>query len=52
LLGEGGCTGNDLRTNRIVWKKRIGTVRDSSPIPLPFKVGKWLTYSSFALFLK
>jgi quinoprotein glucose dehydrogenase len=22
-----------------VWKKRIGTVRDSSPIPLPFKMG-------------
>lgn len=29
----------DLKTNQIVWKKRIGTVRDSSPIPLPFKMG-------------
>jgi quinoprotein glucose dehydrogenase len=29
----------DLKTNSIVWKKRIGTVRDSSPIPLPFKMG-------------
>ncbi|MFP1918100.1 glucose/quinate/shikimate family membrane-bound PQQ-dependent dehydrogenase [Lonsdalea quercina] len=29
----------DLKTNVIVWKKRIGTVRDSSPLPLPFKVG-------------
>ncbi|KAA9000661.1 glucose/quinate/shikimate family membrane-bound PQQ-dependent dehydrogenase [Affinibrenneria salicis] len=29
----------DLKTNDIVWKKRIGTVRDSSPLPLPFKVG-------------
>jgi quinoprotein glucose dehydrogenase len=29
----------DLKTNEIVWKKRIGTVRDSSPIPLPFKLG-------------
>lgn len=29
----------DLKTNHIVWKKRIGTVRDSSPLPLPFKVG-------------
>ncbi len=29
----------DLKTNQIVWKKRIGTTRDSSPIPLPFKVG-------------
>ncbi|WP_144112440.1 glucose/quinate/shikimate family membrane-bound PQQ-dependent dehydrogenase [Paraburkholderia sp. BCC1886] len=29
----------DLKTNQIVWKKRIGTVRDSSPVPLPFKMG-------------
>ena len=29
----------DLKTNQIVWKKRIGTVRDSSPLPLPFKLG-------------
>jgi quinoprotein glucose dehydrogenase len=29
----------DLKTNEIVWKKRIGTVRDSSPIPLPLKMG-------------
>ena len=29
----------DLKTNQIVWKKRIGTTRDSSPIPLPFKLG-------------
>jgi len=29
----------DLKTNNIVWKKRIGTVRDSSPVPLPFKMG-------------
>ncbi|ADG19529.1 membrane-bound PQQ-dependent dehydrogenase, glucose/quinate/shikimate family [Paraburkholderia atlantica] len=29
----------DLKTNQIVWKKRIGTVRDSSPIPLPFRMG-------------
>lgn len=29
----------DLKTNQIIWKKRIGTTRDSSPIPLPFKVG-------------
>ncbi|ACD16092.1 glucose/quinate/shikimate family membrane-bound PQQ-dependent dehydrogenase [Paraburkholderia phytofirmans] len=29
----------DLKTNEIVWKKRIGTVRDSSPIPLPFRMG-------------
>ena len=29
----------DLKTNQIVWKKRIGTTRDSTPVPLPFKVG-------------
>ncbi len=29
----------DLKTNEVVWKKRIGTVRDSSPLPLPFKMG-------------
>jgi quinoprotein glucose dehydrogenase len=29
----------DLKTNQIVWKKRIGTARDSSAIPLPFKLG-------------
>ncbi len=35
----GYIAGIDLKTNDIVWKKRIGTVRDSSPIPLPFKMG-------------
>lgn len=29
----------DLRTNQIVWKKRIGTVRDSTPLHLPFRLG-------------
>ncbi|PVX61197.1 glucose/quinate/shikimate family membrane-bound PQQ-dependent dehydrogenase [Paraburkholderia unamae] len=29
----------DLKTNEIIWKKRIGTVRDSSPLPLPFRMG-------------
>lgn len=29
----------DLKTNQIVWQKRIGTVRDSAPLPLPFKMG-------------
>ncbi|MFC0398773.1 membrane-bound PQQ-dependent dehydrogenase, glucose/quinate/shikimate family [Paraburkholderia rhizosphaerae] len=29
----------DLNTNQVVWKKRIGTVRDSSPLPLPFRMG-------------
>ncbi len=35
----GYISGVDLKTNQIVWKKRIGTVRDSSPVPLPFKMG-------------
>ncbi|MBB2926580.1 glucose/quinate/shikimate family membrane-bound PQQ-dependent dehydrogenase [Paraburkholderia silvatlantica] len=29
----------DLKTNQIVWKKRIGTTRDSSPIPVAFRTG-------------
>ncbi|WP_034918990.1 glucose/quinate/shikimate family membrane-bound PQQ-dependent dehydrogenase [Erwinia sp. 9145] len=29
----------DLKTNQIAWKKRIGTVYDSSPLPLPFRMG-------------
>lgn len=29
----------NLKTNQIVWKKRLGTVRDSSPLPLPFRLG-------------
>jgi quinoprotein glucose dehydrogenase len=35
----GYVSGIDLKTNQIVWKRRIGTVRDSAPIPLPFKMG-------------
>lgn len=29
----------DLTTNQVIWKKRIGTVRDSAPVPLPFRMG-------------
>ncbi|MEC5404638.1 glucose/quinate/shikimate family membrane-bound PQQ-dependent dehydrogenase [Paraburkholderia sp. MPAMCS5] len=29
----------DLKTRAVVWKKRIGTTRDSSPVPLPLKMG-------------
>jgi quinoprotein glucose dehydrogenase len=29
----------DLDTNKVVWKKRIGTTRDSSPIPIGFRMG-------------
>lgn len=35
----GYVAGADLRTGKITWKHRNGTVRDSSPLPLPFKVG-------------
>lgn len=29
----------DLRTGKIIWQHRNGTVRDSSPLPLPFRMG-------------
>ena len=29
----------DLTTGKIVWKHRNGTVRDASPLPLPFRMG-------------
>jgi len=29
----------DLKTNKIVWQHRIGTIRDSTPVPLPFELG-------------
>ncbi|PPE70670.1 membrane-bound PQQ-dependent dehydrogenase, glucose/quinate/shikimate family [Caldimonas thermodepolymerans] len=29
----------DLRTGEVIWKHRNGTVRDSSPVPLPFRMG-------------
>ena len=35
----GYVAGADLRTGKITYMHRNGTVRDSSPIPLPFKVG-------------
>ena len=35
----GSVSGADLTTQRIVWQHRNGTVRDLSPIPLPFKMG-------------
>ncbi|WP_287674133.1 glucose/quinate/shikimate family membrane-bound PQQ-dependent dehydrogenase [Acetobacter sp.] len=37
--GWGYVAGIDLKTNKIMWMHRNGTVRDSSPLPLPFKVG-------------
>ena len=35
----GYVAGADLRTGKIAWKHRNGTVRDLSPLPLPFKMG-------------
>ncbi len=35
----GYVAGADLRTGKIVYKHRNGTVRDMTPLPLPFKVG-------------
>jgi len=35
----GYVAGADLRTGQIAWKHRNGTVRDLSPLPLPFKMG-------------
>ena len=35
----GYVAGLDLRSGEVVWKHRNGTVRDQSPLPLPFKMG-------------
>jgi quinoprotein glucose dehydrogenase len=35
----GYVAGADLRTGQIAWKHRNGTVRDLSPIPVPFRMG-------------
>ncbi|MCP8897066.1 glucose/quinate/shikimate family membrane-bound PQQ-dependent dehydrogenase [Shinella daejeonensis] len=35
----GYVAGADLSTGKIAWKHRNGTVRDMTPLPLPFKVG-------------
>ncbi|MGD7069091.1 glucose/quinate/shikimate family membrane-bound PQQ-dependent dehydrogenase [Acetobacter sp. AAB5] len=37
--GWGYVAGLDLRTNTVLWKHRNGTTRDSSPVPLAFRVG-------------
>ena len=31
--------GINLKTNKVVWRRRVGTIRDQSAIPLPFKLG-------------
>jgi quinoprotein glucose dehydrogenase len=35
----GYVAGADLRTGKIVWKHKNGTVRDLAPVPLPFRMG-------------
>ncbi|NIF24354.1 glucose/quinate/shikimate family membrane-bound PQQ-dependent dehydrogenase [Pantoea sp. Acro-835] len=35
----GYIAGIDLRTHQIMWKHIVGTTRDATPLPLPFKVG-------------
>ncbi|MGA2552969.1 MAG: membrane-bound PQQ-dependent dehydrogenase, glucose/quinate/shikimate family, partial [Burkholderiaceae bacterium] len=35
----GYMAGIDLKTMKIIWMHRNGTIRDSSPIPIPFKLG-------------
>jgi quinoprotein glucose dehydrogenase len=35
----GYVAGVDLRTGHVAWRHRSGTVRDLSPLPLPFRMG-------------
>jgi quinoprotein glucose dehydrogenase len=35
----GYVAGADLKTGEVVWRHRNGTVRDLTPLPLPFKMG-------------
>jgi quinoprotein glucose dehydrogenase len=35
----GYVAGMDLTTGKVVWKHKNGTIRDQSPLPLPFKLG-------------
>ncbi|QSI33910.1 membrane-bound PQQ-dependent dehydrogenase, glucose/quinate/shikimate family [Variovorax sp. RKNM96] len=35
----GHVAGADLRSGKVVWMHKNGTVRDSSPLPLPFAMG-------------
>lgn len=35
----GNMAAIDLRTNKVIWERRVGTIRDMSPIPLPFELG-------------
>ena len=35
----GYMAGIDLKRNKIIWQHRNGTIRDETPLPLPFKLG-------------
>ena len=35
----GYMAGIDMRTRKIVWQHRNGTIRDSAPLPIPIKMG-------------
>jgi quinoprotein glucose dehydrogenase len=35
----GYVAGVDLRTGKVVWEHRNGTIRDSAPLPIPIKMG-------------
>lgn len=35
----GYVAGIDLTTGKVMWKRKNGTIRDESPIPIPFKMG-------------
>lgn len=35
----GNIAAVDLQTNKVVWEHRVGTIRDETPLPLPFNLG-------------
>ncbi len=35
----GSMAAVDLRTNRIVWQHKVGTIRDEAPLPIPLPLG-------------
>lgn len=35
----GNLSAIDLATHKIVWRHRVGTIRDQAPLPLPFDLG-------------
>ncbi|MCB8878832.1 membrane-bound PQQ-dependent dehydrogenase, glucose/quinate/shikimate family [Acidisoma cellulosilytica] len=35
----GNMAAIDLRTNKVIWEHRVGSIQDETPIPLPFNLG-------------